>query len=281
MEVFVIDNNSRDDSVDSLRRDFPQIQLIENKENVGFSRANNQGISKASGQYVLLLNPDTFWVDDSLQRMVSFMENRQEIGVVGPKLLNADGKSVQFWCARRLPRPRDTFFEFTKLSYLFPNNRLTGRYLMSYWDHNDSRKVECLSGACLLIRRETLSEVGLLDESYPLYCEDTDWCHRVGLSRWHLHYYAEAQLIHIGQQSSLQNRGLSTVMAVRGLYRYYRKFYGNATALWIWFLICSVSVAKLIVWALIFVIRSNDQRRIARNQVKAYWMICRLLPEKV
>jgi len=276
MEVTVIDNASTDGSVECLRREFPRVRVLENQENVGFARANNQGINDASGRYVLLLNPDTVWIDDSLERMVCFMDAHEVIGLIGPKLLNADGKTIQFWGARRLPRPLDTFFEFTKLSALFPRNRLLGRQLLSYWDHADSREVECLSGSCLLIRRETIREVGLLDEAYPLYFEDTDWCHRAGLANWRCYYLAKAQLVHIGQQSSLQNRGPSTVKAVEGVYRYYQKFYGRTTVLWMWLLLSAASLAKLMAWSVRYLFQPSQKRRVAREQIQAYWTICRL-----
>jgi GT2 family glycosyltransferase len=277
LEVYVVDNHSSDGSVEFLKRDFPQVKLIENDENIGFSKANNQGIHHAQGRYILLLNPDTVWVDDSLQRMVTFMDNHPEIGVVGPKLLNADKQSIQYCGARRLPRPLDTFFEYTRLSSLFPRNRLLGRHLMADWDHTDSREVDCLSGACLLVRRETIQEVGLLDEGYPLYQEDIDWCHRVGLTQWKLYYFAEAHLIHVGRQSTLQNRGPSTINAVRGVYLYYHKFHGATAVLWVWLLIWLASIAKLLVWVVVFLLRPGS-RELALKQMKAFWKVCWLPP---
>ena len=277
LDISVIDNNSSDGSGELIRREFPQIKLIQNLENVGFSRANNQGIREAQGQYILLLNPDTLWVDDSLQRMVEYMNSHPEVGVLGPKLLNADAQSIQYWGARRLPRPLDTFFEYSKLSSIFPRNRLFGRHLMGNWNHTDSREVECLSGACMLIRQQTLQEVGLLDENYPLYTEDTDWCYRVHLTNWKMYYFAEARLIHIGQQSSLQNRGKATINAVRGIYRYHRKFYGVAALLMVWFLVWITSIAKIFGWAALFLIRANG-RELALKQMKTYWNVCCLLP---
>lgn len=275
-EVIVVDNNSIDESAEYIRCKFPQVKLIENIENVGFARANNQGIAGACGRYILLLNPDTYWIDDSLQRMLVFMDAHPEIGAVGPKLLNADRQSIQYWGARMLPFPKDTFFEYTKLSSLFPHNRVFNRYLMGDWDHASSREVECLSGSCMLIRRETLQEVGLLDENYPLYAEDTDWCHRVSLTKWKLFYYSDAQLVHIGQQSSLQNRGPATIKAVKGIYRYYSKFYGVVALLSIWFFILIASVAKIFAWSLLFPIVKD--RTTAINQVKSYMKICTLVP---
>lgn len=280
VEVIVVDNDSHDGSVDLLKNEFPQVTLIENEDNIGFARANNQGIRRALGRYILLLNPDTIWMDDSLTRMVSFMDGHPEVGVAGPRLLNADRKSIQYWGARRLPLPLDTFIEYTKLDRLFPLNQLAGRYLMTDWDHADSREVECLSGACLLIRRETIEEVGLLDEGYPLYFEDTDWCHRVGLTGRQLYYFADAQLVHIGRQSTLQNRGPSTVNAVRGIYRYYRKFHGVPTVLWVWLLIWQASMVKAVAWGVIFLIHCGN-RELALKQMRAYWNICRLPPNTV
>jgi hypothetical protein len=227
---------------------------------------------------VLLLNPDTLWLDNSLERMVEIMEKRPEFGALGPKLLNADG-SIQFWGARRLPRPLDTFLEFTKVSYLFPHNAFLARQLIGDWDHQDSREVDCLSGACLLIRRDTLNSVGLLDENYRLYSEDTDWCHRVVLAKRRLYYYAEARIIHIGKQSSFQNRGPATIQGVQSVYRYYRKFYGRTTALWIWALMGLAACVKLCAWSLLFLLRGRKQRQNAREQIAAYWKICRLRPE--
>ena len=277
LEAYVVDNHSTDGSVELLKRDFPQVKLIVNDKNIGFSRANNQGIHQAQGRYILLLNPDTVWVDDSLRRMVIFMDSHPEIGVIGPKLLNSDRQSIQYWGARKLPRPLDTFFEYTKLSSLFPSNHLLGRYRMEYWDHADSREVDCLSGACLLIRRETIQEVGLLDEIYSLYWEDTDWCHRVVLSRLKIYYWTEAQLVHLGGQSSLQNRGPSVVMFVRGAYLYFRKFYGFTGALRVWLLLWPASLAKLLAWSIIAILRSTS-RELAFKQLKAYWTICLLFP---
>lgn len=276
VEVIVVDNHSSDGSVEAVRREFPAVKLVANSVNVGFATANNQAIRVASGRYILLLNPDTLIVGDSLALAVQYMESHPRVGVTGPKLLNPDG-TIQFWCARSLPRPLDSFFEYTKLSSLFPKSRLFGRYLLSYWDHRDSRDVDCLSGACLLIRRRTLQDVGSLDEGYPLYAEDTDWCHRVKAAGWRLHYCAEAEVIHIGRQSSLQNRGRATVSAVHGIYRYHRKFNGRLGAVTVWLLLSTASVLKLIAWIALYSTGIAVRQR-AMEQIRAYWEICKLLP---
>lgn len=277
LEVFVVDNHSNDGSPELVRREFPQVRLTENEENVGFARANNQSIRQANGKYILLLNPDTLWTDGSLGKMVDFMDSHKEVGITGPRLMNADRQSIQYWGGRRSPTVLDTFFEYTKLIRLFPNARLFGRYLMSDWDHTDSREVEAVSGACLLIRSETIKEVGLLDEGYALYQEDIDWCRRVGMKGWKIWYFAQAEVIHFGRQSTLQDPGQSTLKAVRGIYRYYHKFFGPNTAIGVWLLIMPASIVKLLAWTVVYMLGLGS-REVALKRVKGYWEICRILP---
>ncbi len=277
LEVFVVDNASTDGTVARVSQAFPDVRVIANAENVGFARANNQAIRQARGRYVLLVNPDTEWLDDSLSRLVAFLDRHPEVGVAGPKLLNADGQTIQFEGARRLPRPFDTFCEYVRLPALLPGRSWACRHLMPEWDHQDSRQVDCLSGACLLIRREVLDEVGLLDEGFPFNIEDIDWCHSVRRSRWQLYYMAEARLLHVGRQSILQNRGASTLNAMRGVYRYYRKQHGGAVTLQAWALLWPVSVAKLL-GSLAVIILSPSRRSEAREQFSTFWKVCRLHP---
>jgi GT2 family glycosyltransferase len=276
-DICVVDNASTDGTVDAIRLARPDVSIVANDANVGFSRANNQGIARARGRYVLLQNPDTLWIDESLARLVAFMDSHPDVGAVGPKLLNGDRRTVQFEGARRLPRPVDTFCEYTRLTAIFRRARWAKRHLISEWDHLDSRRVDCLSGACLLIRREVLSEIGTLDEAYPFNVEDVDWCRRVGLSRWTLHYLAEAQLVHFGRQSIVNNRGVAALGAMRGVYYYYGKFDGRATALAVWALLFPISCIKLLVWAAVYVVRP-ERRAFARQQAATFWQICRLSP---
>jgi GT2 family glycosyltransferase len=209
--------------------------------------------------------------------MVAFLDTHEEIGAIGPVLLNDDRQTIQYWGGRNLPRPLDTFFEFSKLSQLFPKSGVLNRYLIGNWDHSTPREVECLSGSCMLVRSQTVQDVGLLDEGYPLYCEDTDWCHRIGLSGWKLYYPANARLVHLGQRSSLQDRGPATIKTVSGVYRYYRKFHGRRPTLLVWLLIFMVSLAKSCAWMGIFLVRAS-RREAAAKQIRAYLRICQLSP---
>jgi len=277
VEVIVVDNASTDGSPEMVRAAFPAATVIANADNRGFAAANNQGIARATGRHVMLLNPDTRWPADGLATLVGAVDREPTIGAAGPKLLDADGATIQYWCARRLPRALDAIAEYGKLDALLPNSRLARRQLMGEWDHADARDVECLSGACLLVRRTAIDAVGGLDEGYPLYFEDTDWCRRIGAAGWRLRYVASAELIHIGQQSSLQNRGPATVSTVRGVYRYFHKFHGLMAQCGVWFAFGALSAAKMIAWAVIGVTRPAG-RAAAGRQVAAYWAVCRLRP---
>ena len=277
-EVFVVDNKSSDGTLDMVRARFPRVRIIANAENVGFSRANNQAIRLSSTPYVLLLNPDTICTSGSVRRMLDFLEQHAEVGAVGPMLLDRDGSTVQLEGARRFPRPFDTLCEYLRLGALFPRSRWPKRHLMVEWDHQDSRRVECLSGACLMIRRETLADIGDLDESYPFNVEDVDWCRRVVESRrWILYYLGDARIVHFGRQSIVKNRGVAALGAMRGIYRYYGKFDGWPTALGVWALLWPVSFAKLGAWMATYLVFPG-KRPLAREQIATFWRICCLSP---
>ncbi len=245
-EVFVVDNNSVDGSVEMVRRHFPDVHLIANEENVGFSRANNQAIRQARGRYVLVLNPDTIVQEDTFTTLVGFMDAHPEAGAVGCKILNPDGSFA--WESRRaFPTPRVAFYRMTGLSRLFPRSRTFGRYNLTYLPPDEHAEVDALSGSCMLVRRGALfseantngqsghpvrnptraqsatdaskSEIrkgaGLLDEDFFMYGEDLDWCYRIQQAGWKIFYTPETQIIHYKGESTKQ-----------GELRYVRLFYG-------------------------------------------------------
>lgn len=228
-EVFVVDNGSQDGSAEMVETEFPDVHLLRNEANVGFARASNQAIIDSQGKYIVLLNPDTFVRDDALSRMVGFLDDRPGIGALGCKVLTAEGE-IDLRCARRFPTLQSELFELTRLSFRFPDNRLFGRYLMSYWDHGDTREVEALSGACMMVRRQAVEEVGLLDETFFLYGEDIDWCYRLKRAGWAIVYYSEAEIVHIGGQSSQQVKEEMGVERFRSGYRFFRKHRGPGYA---------------------------------------------------
>lgn len=202
-EIFVVDNASTDGSVEMVKEEFPQVKSIANKENLGFPKANNQAIRMSSGPNILLLNPDTVVLQDSLKLMVRYLDTHPETGVVGPKILNPDG-SIQYSCARQIPKFYHSLFEVTLLSKLFPQSKLFNSRNMGWWDHNSSRDVECLCGACIMFKKGVFEKVGLLDEKIFMYMEDTEICYRVLRAGFKIHYLSNAKIIHWGGKSSLQ-----------------------------------------------------------------------------
>ncbi len=201
MEVFVVDNNSVDGSVEMIRKKFPGVILIANPENLGFSRANNQAIKKAIGTYVLLLNPDTVLEDESLPRVFSFMEQHPDAGALGVKMLDGQGNFLPE-SKRGLPTPGVAFFKVFGLSALFPKSRSFGKYHLGYLDSDQTHQVDVLSGAFMLLRKEALNKTGLLDEDFFMYGEDIDLSYRITKSGYRNYYYPGTRIIHYKGEST-------------------------------------------------------------------------------
>lgn len=201
VEVFVVDNNSVDGSNQMVKKRFPEVTLIENKENVGFSRANNQAIRLSNAQYVLLLNPDTVLEEDSLSKCCDFMDEHPEAGALGVKML--DGKGIFLPESKRgLPTPMVAFYKIFGLSKLFPKSKTFGRYHLGFLPENETHEVEVLAGAFMLLRKETLDKIGLLDEDYFMYGEDIDLSYRVIKGGYKNYYFPETRIIHYKGEST-------------------------------------------------------------------------------
>jgi GT2 family glycosyltransferase len=224
VETFVVDNNSIDDSVAMVRRDYPEVRMMANQENVGFGRANNQAILEASGRHVLILNPDTIVQEDALRTMVAFMDDHPECGALGCQILNPDG-SFAPESRRSFPSPQIAFYRMTGLSTLFPKSKRFGQYNRTFVPRDQDQEVDALSGSCMMVRRTALlgpdpqvdgkSGSGLFDEDFFMYGEDLDLCYRIKKAGWQVWYTAATQIIHY--------KGESTK---KGELKYVRLFYG-------------------------------------------------------
>ena len=212
-EVFVVDNNSTDGSVEYLRPKFPEVVFIENKDNPGFAKANNQAIRQCTGEYVLLLNPDTVVGEESLRSLCFQMDEDLEIGAIGVKMLNGHGVFLPE-SKRAFPSPWVSFCKIFGLSKLFPNSPAFARYSLPYLDKEQTHKVEVLAGAFMLLRHEALDKVGLLDESFFMYGEDIDLSYRIVLGGYKNLYVPERILHYKGESTK------------HGDLRYIRAFYG-------------------------------------------------------
>lgn len=200
-EVFVVDNLSTDGSVEMVREKFPEVELIANKENVGFSRANNQAIRLAKGEFVLLLNPDTVVGEDVFSKVLAFLDSHPKAGGLGVKMIDGTGTFLRE-SKRGLPTPQVAFFKIIGLTRLFPRSKVFGRYHLGHLPENEAAPIEILSGACMFLRKKTLDEVGLLDESFFMYGEDIDLSYRITLGGYENWYFPEARIIHYKGEST-------------------------------------------------------------------------------
>ncbi|MBM4028515.1 MAG: glycosyltransferase [Planctomycetes bacterium] len=225
-EIWVVDNHSRDDSVAMVRSLFPRVRVIENPANVGFSRANNLVVAQSRSDYVLLLNPDTLILADAIERTVKFMRTHPHVGIAGCKVLNRDG-TLQLACRRSIPTPEVAFYRMTGLSRLFPRSRVMARYNMTYQNPDETQEVDAVSGAFLMIRRQVIEQIGLLDEQFFMYGEELDWCLRTKQAGWSVMYYPEAQIVHYKGQSTQYNSRRAAFEFYRAMVLFHRKHFAG------------------------------------------------------
>jgi GT2 family glycosyltransferase len=200
-EVFVVDNNSVDGSTAMVKEKFPEVILIENKKNTGFSYANNQAIKVSKGEYVLLLNPDTVVEEDTFEKVIAFMDAHPDAGGLGVKMLDGKGNFLPE-SKRGLPTPSVAFYKIFGFSKLFPRSRTFGRYHLGFLDKDETNEVEILSGAFMLMRKAALDKVGLLDETFFMYGEDIDLSYRIILGGYKNYYFPETRIIHYKGEST-------------------------------------------------------------------------------
>jgi GT2 family glycosyltransferase len=209
-ETIVVDNASPSKSAMDLAGKFPDVKFIAATANRGYAAGNNSGIDAAAGEYVLILNPDVAPTAQSIAALYEFMQQHSRAGIAGPQLVNADG-SYQLTCGH-FPDWRLPLYRRTGLARTAAGQRWLDGYLMRSWNHADERKVDWLFGAALMVRRSAIREVGLLDELYFLYLEDTDWCRRFWQKNWEVWYVPSSKIIHFHQRESLEGGGLGDLV---------------------------------------------------------------------
>ncbi len=223
-EVTVVDNCSEDRTTAVVKRDFPQVKLLENQANWGFSVACNQGIRSARGRYLFLLNPDTEFTPGGITRMIRFMETHRQTAICGPRMIDSQGR-IQFSC-RSFPSYLTAFSSGQSvLNRLFPSNPLSRRYLMRELNRSKESQVDWISGSSLLTRREVFETIGLLDERFFMYVEDVDFCLRARQNGLLTYYFPEVTILHHIGQSTKRRRLSMQVEHHRSMYRFYDKHY--------------------------------------------------------
>lgn len=199
-EIIVVDNGSRDGVEELLKDQFPQVKLIKSAKNLGMGSGNNLGIRQAVGEHILIINPDVFVFPDSIGKMLAHAKTHEDVGLVGPRLLNAD-KTLQHncysWYNFWTPIYRRTF-----LNKLPMAKRELERFLMTDWDHATTREVDWMQGSCLLVPKKIFEIVGLFDERFFMYFEDTDLCRRIKKAGFKNIYLADAEVIHLHRRQS-------------------------------------------------------------------------------
>ena len=227
------------------------IKFILNEENMGFAHANNMAIKKTSSEYVLLLNSDTLVLDSCLEDSINYMNEHEDVGVLGCKVVLPDN-TLDKACRRSFPDFYVSFYKMTGLSSLFPKSKRFGRYNLTFLNEDETYEVDCVVGAFMLVRSKTIREVGLLDEQFFMYGEDIDWCFRIKAANWKVIYFSDAKIIHYkgASYSKKQNKKL-TYEFYRAMYIFYNKHYKEgypwittlATYLGIWG-ICGLKLFK-------------------------------------
>lgn len=236
-EVIVVDNDSGDGSIDMVRELFPQVRLMANEFNAGFTKANNQAIRLSKGKYIMLLNPDTELLDNSIQKMFHFMEQHGNCGAVGCKLLNSDG-TLQRSC-KTFPTLEVMLYSTLLLDSLFPNSKVFGKHQMTWWDFNSIREVDQPMGSALMVKKYALEKVGLFDENIFIWFDEVDLCYRIKKAGWKIFFTPDAVITHHLSRSFKQWKSLSQSLRGTYLWRkarnyYFRKHKGYISVIALW-----------------------------------------------
>lgn len=268
-EIFVVDNHSADGSVEYLRSKFQEVIFLENTDNPGFAKANNQAIAQCRGEYVLLLNPDTVIGEEGLRTLCFFMDEHPEAGAIGVKMLDGHGVFLPE-SKRAFPSPWVSFCKIFGLSKLFPKSRIYARYSLPYLDENKRHKVEVLAGAFMMLRHEALDKTGLLDESFFMYGEDIDLSYRMVLGGYK-NYYIPERILHYKGESTKQG-DMKYIQAFYGaMLIFFRKYYPHSGCLMAFF----IRTAILLKAALVTTTRPFGLYKKAKVKHRRMLVLCR------
>lgn len=270
VETIIFDNGSTDGSADMVREDFPRVHLMESEVNLGFTKGNNLAIGQSEGRYILLLNPDTEVVGDALGTMVAYMEAHPRVGALGPQLLSPDGTTQS--SRRRFPTLATAFLESTVLQPWFQGSRILKRYYLLDRPDDEIQPVDWAVGAALLIRREALHQVGLLDEEFFMYSEELDWCYRLKAQGWEVVYLPTAQVVHQEGRSSEQVLPARHIHFQRSKVLFFKRYYGWRGEVLRWFIL-STYLYLLVLEGLKWLV--GHKRPLRRERVAAYWQVLR------
>jgi GT2 family glycosyltransferase len=225
-EIFVVDNNSVDGSCSMIAREFPEVKLIMNHDNKGFSAANNQALKLAAGRYILLLNPDTLVEEDTFIKCIRFMDEHPDAGATGVKLINGKGKILPE-SKRALPTPKTAFFKIFGFASIFPRSKVFNKYYLGHLDYLNTTKAEVLTGAFMFLRREAVLKTGFLDETFFMYGEDIDYSYRLLKAGYNNYYYPETKIVHYKGESTKKENLNVLINFYNAMIIFVRKHFSN------------------------------------------------------
>ncbi|SDX52511.1 glycosyltransferase family 2 protein [Eubacterium barkeri] len=211
-EVIVVDNASEDGSIEEIEGHYPQVKIIKNSENLGFSKANNMGIRGSVADFILLLNSDTIVEGNTIGDVLAFMRNHRHVGALGCKVLLESG-ALDMACKRSFPTPANGIYHSLKLDKRFPKSKRFGEYNLTFVNEDKICSVDCIMGAFMMVSRQAIDAVGLLDEDYFMYGEDVDWCYRIKKAGFQIIYYPNVRIFHYKKASGIGKRNPKTIEA--------------------------------------------------------------------
>ena len=264
-EVLVVDNGSCDGSAEMVKAEFPLVELIQAGSNLGFARATNVGIGRSRGRYICLVNSDVVVRDGCIDKMYSYIKEHRSIGLLAPRILNAD-LTLQPSCRGALS-PWNTLCRSLALDTIFPRSKLFGGLLMNYWPHDTIRTVDAILGCFWMVRREALNAVGVLDERFFMYAEDVDWCQRCRVAGWEVVYFPDTEVVHYGGASSSSAPVSFYIEANRSSVIYWKKHHGMAGVIWIHLVILLGEIIRIVRGSLLFLLRPAD-RKMVKDKIK-------------
>ena len=257
VEVIVVDNASSDGTPEAVREHYPNVSLIENTANLGFARGNNIGIELSTGKYIFLINPDVIVLDQCITRMLRFMEDKPDIGMLGPAILDTSG-TVQRSCMRK-PTLWNQFCRSVGLDSLTASSQIFGGFLMKDFRFNQIREVDIINGCFWMVRREALDNVGTLDAEFWMYGDDLDWCHRFRLAGWRIVFFPEARAIHYGGGSSETAPALYYIEMNRANLQYWRKYHNFISYSCYWLLLDVAHALRSVALGVLYLTKRSDR----------------------
>lgn len=278
MSITVVDNNSSDNTVEQIEKDFPAIRIIANSSNKGFATANNQGIKDSSSRYVLLLNPDTIVHSGAFDRMVSFLDSNETIAAIGPAIVNGDGSPQ--WTGVRFPSNWNILSESFFLDRIFPRSRIFARHKSQFEDFTKPFPVDYVQGSCLMIRRSVLDIIGVLDKSYFMYFEETDLCYRIKNAGHQVYFFPGSSITHYGGGEEGHFTETRLLQYHISLFQFYRKNYPLIDLTILKFIIFIRSIVRILTWIVMYLFRPGIRIR-SKSIIIGYLKTFKLLVTKV